>query len=447
MGLTQVSTNGVKDDAVNFNKIGHIDSGRILARVSSGLGQIETPNASQVRTLLNVADGANQTTINNQADNRMITCTGTSDTLNAEQYLTYTSQSSLNLTDGVGTSNLGGNYLLLKRASGNTNYLNAPLADAELYISADEAIRFATVHTADFNSTEQMRIDSSGNVGIGVTDVKAALQVNSNKNAETDRHDGSNYHLFLRNPNDDTGEACGLAFSVTSNATKTGSAILFEREGGGSIGSMQFYTNGDGNSVSERMRLTSTGKFYVGTTNGAFANNASQHAAIVNSAANVYTLSLRNNLDSSDGRGLLIAAGNGGGGRLIFFERFDGSTLGSITVASSSSVSYNTSSDYRLKENVTTITDGITRLKTLKPSKFNWKDDPDTTFDGFIAHEVSSVVPEAITGTKDEVDSDNNPVYQGIDQSKLVPLLTAALQEEVAKREALETRVAALEAA
>ena len=92
------------------------------------------------------------------------------------------------------------------------------------------------------------------------------------------------------------------------------------------------------------------------------------------------------------------------------------------------------------------ISDGITRLKTLKPYRFNFKVDKDKTVDGFLAHEVTAV-PEAISGTKDEVDSDNKPVYQGIDQSKLVPLLTAALQEEVAKREALEARVAALETA
>ena len=67
-----------------------------------------------------------------------------------------------------------------------------------------------------------------------------------------------------------------------------------------------------------------------------------------------------------------------------------------------------------LKENVTAISDGITRLKTLKPYRFNFKADADTTVDGFFAHEVTAV-PEAISGTKDEVDSDNNPVYQGID--------------------------------
>lgn len=84
-----VDTNAIVDDAVNFNKISHIDSGRLLGRVSGGLGQIETPNASQVRTLLNVADGANQTTINNNADNRLITGSGTANTLNGESSATY----------------------------------------------------------------------------------------------------------------------------------------------------------------------------------------------------------------------------------------------------------------------------------------------------------------------------------------------------------------------
>ena len=90
----------------------------------------------------------------------------------------------------------------------------------------------------------------------------------------------------------------------------------------------------------------------------------------------------------------------------------------------------------------------------MKPSRFNFKADTDTIVDGFIAHEVTAV-PEAITGTKDAVaDKDvaeiglkkGDPIYQGIDQSKLVPLLTAALQEAIAKIETLETKVAALEA-
>ena len=118
--------------------------------------------------------------------------------------------------------------------------------------------------------------------------------------------------------------------------------------------------------------------------------------------------------------------------------------VGSISY-NNTSTSFNTSSDYRLKQNETLITDGITRLKTLKPYRFNFKVDPTKTLDGFFAHEVTAV-PEAVTGTKDQIDSDNKPVYQGIDQSKPVPLITAALQEAIVKIETLETKVAALEA-
>jgi hypothetical protein len=129
----------------------------------------------------------------------------------------------------------------------------------------------------------------------------------------------------------------------------------------------------------------------------------------------------------------------------VSFRR-SGAEVGTIK-CNNSGTQYNTSSDYRLKENVVTISNATDRLKQLQPKRFNFILNPDTTVDGFLAHEVQSVVPEAISGTKDEVDSDNNPIYQGIDQSKLVPLLTAALQEAIAKIETLETKVTALEAA
>ena len=121
-----------------------------------------------------------------------------------------------------------------------------------------------------------------------------------------------------------------------------------------------------------------------------------------------------------------------------YVEFYHGSAkVGTIT-ADGSSTAYNTSSDYRLKENVVSMTGATERLKQLAPKRFNFIVDADTTVDGFLAHEVQSVVPEAITGTKDEVDADGNAVYQGIDQSKLVPLLVATIQE-------LEARIAALE--
>ena len=114
-----------------------------------------------------------------------------------------------------------------------------------------------------------------------------------------------------------------------------------------------------------------------------------------------------------------------------------GSHVGSIHIQSSST-SFNTSSDYRLKENIIYDWDATSRLKQLKPARFNFKKDADTTVDGFIAHEVSSVVPEAISGEKDAVNEDGSIIAQGIDQSKLVPLLVKTIQE-------LEARITELE--
>ena len=95
-------------------------------------------------------------------------------------------------------------------------------------------------------------------------------------------------------------------------------------------------------------------------------------------------------------------------------------------------------SDYRLKENDISISDGITRVKQLRPIRYNWKSEPSKTLDGFFAHEVSSIVPEAVSGEKDAVDSDGNIIMQGMVTERLVPLLTAALQEAIVRIEALE---------
>jgi len=118
--------------------------------------------------------------------------------------------------------------------------------------------------------------------------------------------------------------------------------------------------------------------------------------------------------------------------------------VGTITT-NGSATSYNTSSDHRLKENVVDMTGAIDRVKLLSPKRFNFIADSDTTVDGFLAHEAQTVVSEAVTGTHNEVDDDGNAVMQGIDQSKLVPLLTGALKEAIAKIEDLEARIATLE--
>jgi hypothetical protein len=136
------------------------------------------------------------------------------------------------------------------------------------------------------------------------------------------------------------------------------------------------------------------------------------------------------------------SSGTASYGHMLFHN--DNGAVGGIAT-SGSSTSFTTSSDYRLKENVVPLTGAIDRVSQLQVHRFNFIADPDRTVDGFIAHEAQAVVPECVTGTKDEVDADGSPVYQGIDQSKLVPLLTAALQEAIAKIETLESRIAALE--
>ena len=120
--------------------------------------------------------------------------------------------------------------------------------------------------------------------------------------------------------------------------------------------------------------------------------------------------------------------------------------VGSIST-NASATAFNTSSDYRLKENIQPISNASHRVSLLNPVRFNWISDPGgPVVDGFIAHEVQSVVPEAITGQKDEVNpEDGKPLFQGIDQSKLVPLLAAALKEAIGEIANLKARVSALE--
>ena len=115
---------------------------------------------------------------------------------------------------------------------------------------------------------------------------------------------------------------------------------------------------------------------------------------------------------------------------------------GSITV-NSFATAYNTSSDYRLKENIKSIDNSVDRLMSLNPCSFNFKstDKNKLVIDGFIAHEAQEVVPEAVTGLKDAIDKNGDPIYQGIDQSKLIPLLTAALQEAIERIKALENKI------
>ena len=177
-------------------------------------------------------------------------------------------------------------------------------------------------------------------------------------------------------------------------------------------------------------------------------NTGGSEAARINGSQQFFigATTLHGNGFSFQGTGVLTHARASGSAQTMTEFRNGGSSVGEIR-SSTTSTAYITSSDYRLKENVLGITDGIVRVKQLKPSRFNFIADKGVTLDGFLAHEAQSVVPESVAGTKDEMQDDGKTIKpQGIDQAKLVPLLTAALQEAISKIEVLETKVAALEA-
>ena len=193
----------------------------------------------------------------------------------------------------------------------------------------------------------------------------------------------------------------------------------------------QFYVD-----TTERVRIDAAGRLQVGssigTTTWPQANNTADEQKI--------QLQQNAQLDiTTNQSGAIRVNINNGNGTPAKWYR-NGSQVGSISV-SSGATAYNTSSDHRLKENITADWDATTRLKQLNPVRFNFIADADTTVDGFLAHEVQSVVPEAITGTHNEVDDDDNPVYQGIDQSKLVPLLVKTIQELEARISSQETNI------
>jgi len=222
-------------------------------------------------------------------------------------------------------------------------------------------------------------------------------------------------------------ENSGNADVVIAAGTSSKSRIAFGDSGDWIVGridydhsdnSMRFGTAG----LADRMRIDSSGNLLVGITS---------------------TLNSNKFLVTSTNFVAGFNVTNGTGEAVRFYS--NGTGVGTISVTGSST-SYNTSSDYRLKENITEITDGITRVKQLNPSRFNFISDPDKIVDGFIAHEVQDIVPEAVSGEKDAVNEDGSIDPQGIDQSKLVPLLTAALQEAIALIESQQSQIDALTA-
>ena len=343
---------------------------------------------------------------------------GNQATLGANAALSATGQTFL-------THNLyfdtGGTFRVFNTSNANEGAIFR-LVDGNLLFSNSAAT------TGTPTVTERLRIDSNGDLGLGIAAVPQDSGARTLHIHDTDTGSGARAAIRLTHGSSGSSASNGAFIGFDNNPD----FYIYNQESG----NLRFGTAG-----SERMRILSGGNVCINTTTTVGLGGPRLSLAFDGSANWL--------VNSND------TAGQSGARHYVFHS--NGTEVGKIETTTSAT-SYSTSSDYRLKENITAISDGITRLKTLKPSRFNFKVDKDTTVDGFLAHEVTAV-PEAISGTKDEVvtqamidngdapsDSKlNDPIYQQIDQAKLVPLLTAALQEAITKIETLEAKVAALE--
>jgi hypothetical protein len=198
-----------------------------------------------------------------------------------------------------------------------------------------------------------------------------------------------------------------------------------------------FGTTPDNSStMSERARITSGGNFLVGTTDSTIYNQSSYSTGLS------YTPSIGLQIKGNDDTTLrLNRSGTTNGGIVVFYR--NGTNVGNISVTGSDTT-YNTASDYRLKENIVPMTGALATVAQLKPCTYTWKSDG-SSGQGFIAHELQSVVPKCVTGDKDAVNEDGSISPQGIDTSFLVATLTAAIQELKAELDTTKARLAALE--
>ena len=285
--------------------------------------------------------------------------------------------------------------------------INASNSGSGGLISAGDASGVLALQTA---GTTAITVDTSQNVGIGT----ASPSTYSAKLAIVASSGVANQWLV--------GGASSGAYAYFSNNAQSSTANTMQIGQGWASGSdnigflntnganpMLFATNG-----AERMRINSSGQVFINNT------------SLTGSPDN---LQLYPATTGAFQYGMMIG-GNGSTYTVYamrFLNTYTPAVVGSIVI-NNTTTSFNTSSDYRLKENIAPMTDALAKVALLKPVTYKWKSDG-SNGEGFIAHELAEVVPQAVTGAKDAFEEDGTPHYQGIDTSFLVATLTAAIQE------------------
>jgi hypothetical protein len=298
--------------------------------------------------------------------------------------------------------------------------INASTSGAGGVITTADNTGILNLQTA---STTAVTVDASQNVGIGTTSpsVRLHLKGASYANAIRWEETGGNNN-FYAGPFDTSGN-----FGLDNNS---------------SSGYTRFVTNS-----TERMRIDSAGHVYIGTTSNAPRDFTSGGGCVIKPPANTFEFA------SSDANPVFLNyTGSASGSATFITFRQQGTNRGSIST-NGSTTAYNTTSDYRLKENIAPMTGALDIVAQLKPSTYTWKK-TGVNSQGFIAHELAEVIPDCVTGEKDAVETytDEDGIEQtkikpqGVDTSFLVATLTAAIQEQQTIINDLKTRVIALEA-
>jgi hypothetical protein len=272
-----------------------------------------------------------------------------------------------------------------------------------IFFPAADTVAVAT------GGTERLRVDSSGNVGIGVTPSSQPLEIKR-------------------------GAGTGALVEVAGNNNTPGSTSAVY--GQDSAGNAFAWNRANlplllGTNNTERARIDSSGNLLVGTT------TAIGRLTVDGNGPSNYGATFSNTTSGNNVLGVFGSA-SGGTQNFVVFSQSAGSVRGTIST-NGTTTAYNTSSDYRLKENVHPMQDALAVIAQLNPVTYTWKADG-SAGQGFIAHELQAVVPDCVTGEKDAVDAEGNPQYQGVDTSFLVATLVKAIQELTARIAILEAK-------
>lgn len=259
------------------------------------------------------------------------------------------------------------------------------------------------VPVSGVNGGTLVSTDASGNVGIGTSSPSSALYV---------KRTSGNAALYV----DYNGTNVGRIEAATN-----GNLYIGTTTGSGSV----FIGNTANASAAS---IDSSGNLLVGTTSNTHGGASHKMSIYYPGGGNLYGLALRAAADNT------VA---------ISFVGAANTTVGTITISSSGTTAYNTSSDYRLKSTPRRLVNALDRVMQLNPCEWDWLADGSQGV-GFIAHEVQAIRPQAVTGEKDAVGKDGKPIYQGMDASFLIADLTAAIQEQQAMIQTLQAEVADL---